>query len=340
IVDQRQASEGNDDNNSDPTCRPPSEKSCQENPLQILCKFRENIDWMEYPAQLMTGPILARHLAHRMYRGEYFALQVDSHVRFVANWDDDIISQWYSTGNEMAVISTYMNDITNSIDPDTHESLRTSRAMMCSLEYEWKGDPKEHIRFNIQPTNKPKILDSPMLHPFFAAGFAFARGHFVVQVPYDQYLPFVFQGEEILQAVRSFTYGYDMYAPLRIKKKSYQRLNGIAGTTSPAEEFFDLKQDRYGLGEVRTKEQYFDTFGIHPSTRSVEEGLCDFVQGSFGVKSSMHAMFSPSLSYDNMGIDYSRVYYQHRTPERTDTAVDPQELAYLREKLAQNRSEK
>ena len=34
-------------------------------------------------------------------------------------------------------------------------------------------------------------------------------------VPYDQYVPLVFQGEEILQTIRGFTYGYDFYAPMR-----------------------------------------------------------------------------------------------------------------------------
>jgi hypothetical protein len=369
IVDQRRLlSESTDSKNgsSDPTCRPPTLESCRDDPSQALCNYKDNIDWIEYPAQLMTGPILARHLAYRMYRGEYFALQIDSHVRFVANWDEDIISQWVSTGNEMAVISTYMNDITNSIDPDTHESLRSSRAMMCSLEYEWKGDPKEHIRFKIQPTNKPKIPDSPMLHPFFAAGFSFARGHFVVQVPYDQYLPFVFQGEEILQSIRGFTYGYDFYAPLRsvafhiyamkdniekrsnlhtfdeneflfpgVKKQSYQRLAGIAGTSLPVNDYFDLEEESYGLGQTRPRKQFFDTFGIDPEAHTVKKGLCSFVQGTFGVKKSMHSIFRPFLRYDKMGIDYSRVEYKHVNPIHTDTPIDSQELAYLREKLRQ-----
>lgn len=176
IVDQRRQKP----QNVDPSCRPPTAASCRNNPSQILCQYRENIDWMEYPAELMTGPVFARHLANRMYRSEYFALQVDSHVRFVADWDEDIISQWYSAGNEMAVISTYMNDVTNSIDAQTHQSKRPYRAMMCASEYEWRGDPKEHIRFTVQPTNRPKITDSPMLQPFWAAGFSFARGHFLL----------------------------------------------------------------------------------------------------------------------------------------------------------------
>ena len=97
-----------------------------------------------------SGPVFARHLTNRMYRGEYFALQIDSHTRFTSNWDEDIINQWTSIGNEMAVISTYINDITKSIDPISHASLRPQRAMMCKLEYEWKSDPKEHIRFGVQ----------------------------------------------------------------------------------------------------------------------------------------------------------------------------------------------
>ncbi|KAL3925354.1 MAG: hypothetical protein SGILL_000463 [Bacillariaceae sp.] len=371
IVDQRYQSNVNitDKENADPSCRPPTIQSCKEYPSQTLCRFKDRIDWIEYPAQLMSGPIFARHLAFRMYRGEFFLLQVDSHVRFVANWDDDIVSQWASLENEMAVISTYMNDISNSIDPETHQSLRQSRAMMCSLEYEWKGDPKEHIRFNIQPTNRPKISDTPMLHPFFAAGFSFARGHFAIQVPYDQYLPFVFQGEEILQSIRAFTYGYDFYAPLRsvayhiyamkdnaekrnnlhnfdeneflfpgVKKVAYQRLIGISGTSLPAAEYFKLEEDQYGLGMVRTRRQFFETFGIHPSRRTVEERLCDFVQGSYGAHSSMHSSFSPLLRYDGMGIDYSRIDYIYKTPSQSDSPVNTQELEYLRKKLRQNRA--
>ena len=55
---------------------------CEQDPDQILCKYRHLIEVYEVPSYLMVGPVLARHLAHRMYRGEYFAMQVDAHVRF------------------------------------------------------------------------------------------------------------------------------------------------------------------------------------------------------------------------------------------------------------------
>lgn len=138
-------------------------------------------------------------------------MQVDSHVRFIQDWDDDIISQFKSGRNEMAVLTTYLSDLIGSIDPVTHESLHPDRPIMCNSDYEGSGQLK-HLRHGQQPEGPPGIHGQPTLHPFWAAGFSFARGHFVVQVPYDQYLPMVFQGEEISIGLRGFTYGYDYYA--------------------------------------------------------------------------------------------------------------------------------
>ena len=46
----------------------------------------------------------ARHVGDRMYRGETFVMQMDAHCQFVNSWDTQIIDQWTSTGNEMAVL--------------------------------------------------------------------------------------------------------------------------------------------------------------------------------------------------------------------------------------------
>jgi hypothetical protein len=190
-------------------------------------------------------------------------------------------------------------------------------------------------------------------------------------VPYDPYLPFVFQGEEILNTIRGFTFGYDFYAPSRnvafhiyamkenlekrnavhkfdenevlfpgVKKHSYLRLIGISGTTSPTHDYFTFEEEKYGLGRVRTREKFFETFGIHTTTRTIEDGLCDFVQGTLGITSSMHVHFSPLLRYDKMGIDYSRIDYHFKTPDRSDTRVSQKELEYLRERLRQGKESK
>lgn len=127
-------------------------------------------------------------------------MQVDAHVSFTQNWDVDIIEQLESTRNEMAVLSTYLTDVVGSINEITGESLVQTRPIMCNTDYEDDGQGM-HLRHLSQPESYPSIQGAPQLQPYWAAGFSFSRGHFVVNVPYDWYLPMIFQGEEIAIAV-------------------------------------------------------------------------------------------------------------------------------------------
>lgn len=68
-----------------------------------------------------------------------------------------------------------------------------ARPIMCVSDFEGQGAMK-HLRHGQQPEGRPGIKGQPTLHPFWAAGFSFARGHFVIQIPYDGHLPMVFQG--------------------------------------------------------------------------------------------------------------------------------------------------
>jgi hypothetical protein len=85
---------------------------------------------------------------------------------------------------------------------------------MCNTVYEG-GAQGMHLRHASQPERFPSIKGSPQLQPWFAAGFFFARSHFVVNVPYDWLSPMIFQGEEMSIGIRGFTIGYDFYAPER-----------------------------------------------------------------------------------------------------------------------------
>jgi hypothetical protein len=50
----------------------------------------------EVDARLAVGPVFARYLAHRHYRGEHFVMQIKSHVRFTQHLDSDILGPWKS----------------------------------------------------------------------------------------------------------------------------------------------------------------------------------------------------------------------------------------------------
>ena len=187
---------------------------CEQDPEQMACKYKNQIDVYEMDADLAVGPVFARHVGHRLYRGEYYAIQIDAHVTFVQDWDVDIIDQFEATGNDMAVLSTYLTDISGSIDPATGYSRRNTRPIMCNTDYE-DSHQGAHLRHLSQPERVPPIKDMPQMQPYWAAGYSFSRGHFVVNVPYDLYQPMIFQGEESSIGIRAFTYGYDQYAPQR-----------------------------------------------------------------------------------------------------------------------------
>lgn len=53
----------------DPKCSEPA-LPCDQHPEQVLCLYQQMIDAYEVPSYLMVGPVLARHIAHRMYRGK------------------------------------------------------------------------------------------------------------------------------------------------------------------------------------------------------------------------------------------------------------------------------
>ena len=117
----------------DVPCSEPLEL-CSANPDQALCKYSDHVEAMSMNASLSTGPIFARHLGYRMYRGEAFVLQSDAHVQFAAGWDSDIIDQWKSTGNEMAVLTSYVSAVQDHIDEETGERLQHTRPIMCESD--------------------------------------------------------------------------------------------------------------------------------------------------------------------------------------------------------------
>ena len=53
----------------DGSCDAPYEP-CGEDPDQAICRYRSQLDVFQVDAPLSIGPVFARHLGHRMYRGE------------------------------------------------------------------------------------------------------------------------------------------------------------------------------------------------------------------------------------------------------------------------------
>ena len=164
---------------------------------------------LDVPWQQSGGACWARAEAMKLWQGEQWFLQVDSHCRFARGWDTKLIRMAAQTGSPKPILSTYGNAFSPA-EPG-HEALEVLN-----------GDPHliaiEKFTDDGIPNLKPvAILDArkrskPLAARFLAAGFLFAPGSLVQDVPYDPELYFF--GEEISMTVRAFTAGYDLFHPI------------------------------------------------------------------------------------------------------------------------------
>ncbi|KAL3911905.1 MAG: hypothetical protein SGILL_007098 [Bacillariaceae sp.] len=296
IVDQRVE----DDDTVPPCGQPPI--PCDQDPEQTICKYGHLIDVFTVDAILSVGPVFARHLATRMYRGEYFAMQVDSHVRFIEHWDTSLLGQWTSAQNEMAVISTYLSDITNSIDPVTHANNHPNRPIMCKTGYEGNGKLK-HLRHGQQPEGMPGIHGEEIFMGL--RGWSYGYDYYTAETSVAFHMYAIKDNKEKRKKVKLFWENSNLYPGSAVQ--GMKRLNGIIGTGDPGDTYYDAEELDYGLGKVRPKEQFYKLYGIHTDTKTVgKDNLCTFVG------KPMQNMFKPYLRKNKMGIDFSSVNYEYK----------------------------
>jgi hypothetical protein len=138
------------------------------------------------------------------------------------------------------------------------------------------------------------FTDQPVMGCHISAGFLFAAGHFVEEVPYDPYL--YFHGEEQSLAVRAFTRGWDIYHPLVVPLYHLYKTEGTPYSThhwygeTDAKRAFqsaylterakqrlnrllmgDGLPGAYGLGTARSMDQYRELSGIDYRTQTVTD---------------------------------------------------------------------
>lgn len=130
-----------------------------------------------------------------------------------------MIEQFEATSNEMAVITTYLSDAMKN-DRDTADVLeaRPERFTLCHASFEGVMPNRRlmHLRQNQLEQTQPSQRKPPQLQPYWSSEMSFARGHFILNVPYDNNICGVDeQDEEISMAIRAFTHGYDFYTPIK-----------------------------------------------------------------------------------------------------------------------------
>jgi hypothetical protein len=158
---------------------------------------------LNVPFNESLGACWARSKTNEMYNGEEFTLQIDSHSRFIKNWDSKLISSWKSINDDKAIYTSYPAPYNPSQDEKDWEK----KVYVIHVYGIHNGMTKQRPKAAENWQNR----NTPYKARHLAAGFIFGKGSMIKEVPYDP--EFYFSGEETSLFIRFYTYGYNLYHP-------------------------------------------------------------------------------------------------------------------------------
>jgi glycosyltransferase involved in cell wall biosynthesis len=156
------------------------------------------------------GACWARNQLQQQYDGEEYTLQLDSHHRFVQDWDVEaigMIKQLQKKGHEKPLLTGYVS----SFDPDNDPDGRIQQPWKMNFD---RFIPEGAVFFIPATIDDYQERTEPVPARFYSAHFCFTLGQFTIEVPHDP--EYYFHGEEISIAVRAFTNGYDLFHPHKV----------------------------------------------------------------------------------------------------------------------------
>ena len=258
-----------------------------------------DVDWRD-----SRGACWARAEIMKLWDGEQWYLQTDSHCRFIQGWDTKLIRMMGQTGSPKPILSTYANAFTPREPGSMLPEILSGPPQLIALEtFTDLGIPKLKPLEMIDAASRNR----PAAARFLSAGFLFAPGKFIEEVPYDPELYFF--GEEISMTLRAFTAGYDLFHPIEnVAWHDYVRAYAIrhwedhASTTSDvvqqrSQTWGDLDKlsqqkvqlllhgkahdpaitssmnllGRFGLGTARTRDDYEKYAGVSFGLRKLQD---------------------------------------------------------------------
>lgn len=255
--------------------------------------YSNNLNIIDIPYKESKGACWARNQIQQHYGGEKYTLQLDSHHRFVKDWDKKLIKMvkdLQKQGHKKPLLTSYAP----SYDPQKDPENRVQSPWWMQFD---RFIPEGAIFF--LPANIPNYekLTTPIPARFYSAHFAFTLGEFSKEVQHDPSM--YFHGEEISIAVRSFTHGYDLFHPHelivwheytrkgRVKQwdddstwgqknnESHRRNRILFGIEPGCTPCMRKEIEPYGFGTERTLEDYERYAGIRFKDKSVQQYTLD-----------------------------------------------------------------
>ncbi|GMF35266.1 unnamed protein product [Phytophthora fragariaefolia] len=259
-----------------------------------------------------VGASVARYVAEgmveRTFADDYYLSVDPAVVVFTQSWDLNLLKQWYSVGNDMAILSVAPKSI------ELQGMMNSSLLVQCSARIHSK-DQDAVVEFNA-PEPIPRqgaALYSPVLQTQYREVFHFGPTRALFDVRSDPHTPLISVGQEYARASRFWTRGYDFYAPnedvlfarynwqepplptlsgslderaeqqrQRRADEANRRIRRLLGLTVSVQDGQLEQPDKYGLGKQRTMEAWQRFSGVDPRAAFNESttnqfSLCDAV---------------------------------------------------------------
>lgn len=162
---------------------------------------------LDIPHSESKGACWARNQIQQLYKGEEYTLQIDSHMRFEKNWDDEMIKmikQLQKKGYKKPLLTSYVS----SFNPDNDPQERVPEPWRMVFD---RFIPEGAVFFLPETIPNWQKLKEPVPARFYSAHFCFTLGEFSKEVQHDP--EYYFHGEEISIAARAYTHGYDLFHP-------------------------------------------------------------------------------------------------------------------------------
>ena len=168
---------------------------------------QENFRVIRLPFYISKGLGWARALIQELYFDDAeYTMQLDSHMRFVKNWDKKLIKMLKATGSEKPIISHYCPGFsTKDIKDDKYLRKTKGLMKMYCLRFNDTGT----VSFRQTPTENTSAVPEPSM--LVSGHFYFTLGKHIKEYKYDPNL--YFAGDEISLATRSWTRGWDIFNP-------------------------------------------------------------------------------------------------------------------------------
>ena len=178
-----------------------------EETLPEAVRALPNLEILDIPHERSRGCNWARRKLQRRWRGEPYTLLLDSHQRFVSEWDALTLAMYRGLrrrGVARPIITAYLP----AYDPRREPGGRRKRPYKI---YPFEREGGLLLRLTSYPIPSWTALREPIPAAFASLHFLFTAGQFNRDVPFDPEIYFF--GDEVLTGLRAFTRGYDLFHP-------------------------------------------------------------------------------------------------------------------------------